>query len=130
MADRSDIDEVRTRTDIVSVVEKYVTLKRAGGKLKGLCPFHQEKTPSFVVSPEIGYWKCFGQCAEGGDVFKFIQKIENLTFPEALERLALQAGVTLTNRAPRSAPGSERAGLLCCPRRAKKTAFTGSMRWL
>lgn len=105
MADRSDIDEVRTRIDIVSVVEKYVTLKRAGGKLKGLCPFHQEKTPSFVVSPEIGYWKCFGQCAEGGDVFKFIQKIENLTFPEALERLALQAGVTLTSRAPRAAPG-------------------------
>ena len=105
MADRSDIDEVRTRIDIVSVVEKYVTLKRAGGKLKGLCPFHQEKTPSFVVSPEIGYWKCFGQCAEGGDVFKFIQKIENLTFPEALERLALQAGVTLTSRAPRPVPG-------------------------
>ncbi len=105
MADRNDIDEVRTRIDIVSVIEKYVTLKRAGGKLKGLCPFHQEKTPSFVVSPEIGYWKCFGQCAEGGDVFKFVQKIENLTFPEALERLALQAGVTLTSRAPRPAPG-------------------------
>ena len=107
MADRNDIDEVRTRTDIVSVIEKYVTLKRAGGKLKGLCPFHQEKTPSFVVSPEIGYWKCFGQCAEGGDVFKFVQKIENLTFPEALERLALQAGVTLTSRAPRSSPGTD-----------------------
>jgi len=103
MADRSDIDEVRTRTDLVSVVERYVTLKRAGRQLKGLCPFHQEKTPSFVVSPEIGYWKCFGQCGEGGDVFKFIQKIENLTFPEALERLALQAGVTLTSRQPRAA---------------------------
>ena len=102
MADRSDIDEVRTRTDLVSVVERYVTLKRAGSKLKGLCPFHQEKTPSFVVSPEIGYWKCFGSCGEGGDVFKFVQKIENLTFPEALERLALQSGVTLTRRAPRA----------------------------
>lgn len=111
MADRSDIDEVRTRTDLVSVVERYVTLKRAGRQLKGLCPFHQEKTPSFVVSPEIGYWKCFGQCGEGGDVFKFVQKIENLTFPEALERLALQAGVTLTSRQPRvaseAAPVSE-----------------------
>ena len=104
MADRSDIDEVRTRTDLVSVVERYVTLKRAGRQLKGLCPFHQEKTPSFVVSPEIGYWKCFGSCGEGGDVFKFVQKIENLTFPEALERLALQAGVTLTNRTPRASP--------------------------
>ncbi len=104
MADRSDIDEVRTRTDLVSVVERYVTLKRAGRQLKGLCPFHQEKTPSFVVSPEIGYWKCFGSCGEGGDVFKFVQKIENLTFPEALERLALQAGVTLTSRTPRASP--------------------------
>jgi len=105
MADRSDIDEVRTRTDLVSVVERYVTLKRAGRQLKGLCPFHQEKTPSFVVSPEIGYWKCFGSCGEGGDVFKFVQKIENLTFPEALERLALQSGVTLTRRAPRADSG-------------------------
>jgi DNA primase len=109
MADRSDIDEVRTRTDLVSVVERYVTLKRAGRQLKGLCPFHQEKTPSFVVSPEIGYWKCFGQCGEGGDVFKFVQKIENLTFPEALERLALQAGVTLTSRQPRAAAGADAA---------------------
>ena len=105
MADRSDIDEVRSRTDIVSLVERYVTLRRAAGKLKGLCPFHSEKTPSFVVSPEIGRWYCFGQCGEGGDVFKFIQKIENLSFPEALERLALQAGVTLTPRSPRPAPG-------------------------
>jgi len=102
MAERSDIDEVRARIDIVSVVEKYVTLKRAAGKLKGLCPFHQEKTPSFVVSPEIGRWHCFGSCSEGGDVFKFVQKIENLSFPEALERLALQANVTLTEWKPRA----------------------------
>ena len=102
MADRSDIDEVRTRIDIVSVVERYVTLKRSAGKLKGLCPFHQEKTPSFVVSPEMGRWHCFGSCSEGGDVFKFVQKIENLSFPEALERLALQANVTLTSRQPRT----------------------------
>jgi len=105
MADRSDIDEVRTRVDLVSVVERYVTLKRTGGKLKGLCPFHQEKTPSFTVSPEMGRWHCFGQCGEGGDVFKFVQKIENLSFPEALERLALQANVTLTRRAPMGADG-------------------------
>ncbi len=104
MADRSDIDEVRTRIDLVSVIERYVTLKRTGGKLKGLCPFHAEKTPSFTVSPDIGRWYCFGSCAEGGDVFKFVQKIENLSFPEALERLALQANVTLTSRSPR---GSE-----------------------
>lgn len=96
MADRTDIDEVRQRTDLVSVVEKYVTLRRSGRGLVGLCPFHQEKTPSFHVNPELGLWKCFGQCSEGGDVFKFVQKIDNLSFPEALERLALQAGVTLT----------------------------------
>ena len=100
MADRSDIDEVRRRTDLVSVVEKYVTLKRAGRGLSGLCPFHKEKTPSFHVNPELGLWKCFGQCNEGGDVFKFVQKIENLSFPETLERLALRAGVTLTCSAP------------------------------
>ncbi len=105
MADRSDIDEVRTRIDLVSVIERYVTLKRTGGKLKGLCPFHQEKTPSFTVSPDIGRWYCFGSCAEGGDVFKFVQKIENLSFPEALERLALQANVTLTSRNPRGGEG-------------------------
>lgn len=102
MADRRDIDEVRARVDIVSVVEQYVTLKRVGNRLKGLCPFHQEKTPSFHVNPDLGMWHCFGQCSEGGDVFKFVQKIENLSFPEALERLALRAGVTLTRDMGRS----------------------------
>ena len=104
MADRSEIDEVRARTDIVSVIERYVTLKRAGRRFRGLCPFHGEKTPSFNVDPEAGYFKCFG-CGEGGDVFQFVQKIENLTFPEALERLALAAGITL---APKY--GKENAG--------------------
>ena len=110
MADRSDIDEVRTRIDLVSVIERYVTLKRTGGKLKGLCPFHQEKTPSFTVSPEIGRWYCFGSCAEGGDVFKFVQKIENLSFPEALERLALQANVTLMGRGRSDTARGENGG--------------------
>lgn len=96
MADRSDIDAVLVRTDIVSLVEQYTTLKRAGTSFKGLCPFHQEKTPSFTVSPDKGWWHCFGQCSEGGDAIKFVQKIENLSFPEALERLALRSGVTLS----------------------------------
>jgi DNA primase len=95
MAERSEIDEVRSRTDIVSTIEQHVTLKRAGRNLKGLCPFHNEKTPSFQVNPDIGVWKCFG-CGEGGDVIKFVQKIENLSFVEALERLALRAGITLS----------------------------------
>lgn len=98
MTDRGEIDEVRRRADLVQVVEQYVTLKRAGTNLKGLCPFHNEKTPSFHVNPSLGLWTCFGECHESGDVFKFLQKIENLTFAEALERLALRTGVTLTRR--------------------------------
>ena len=97
MADRAEIDEVLQRTDIVGVIEKYVTLKRAGSRFRGLCPFHHEKTPSFNVDPEKGFYKCFG-CGEGGDAIKFVQKVENLSFGEALERLAQAAGVPLTNR--------------------------------
>jgi len=95
MAERSEIDEVRTRTDILAVVEQYVGLKKNGKVFKGLCPFHNEKTPSFQVSPEMERWHCFG-CGEGGDVIKFVQKIENLSFIEALEKLALRAGITLS----------------------------------
>jgi len=104
MATRDDVDTVRSRTDILQVVAPYVALKRSGRVWKGLCPFHNEKTPSFQVNPDLGRWHCFGQCGEGGDVFKFIQKVDNLTFPEALERLAIKAGVTLTreNLASRS----------------------------
>ncbi len=110
MSDRRDIDDIRARVDIVSVVEPYVTLKRAGRSFKGLCPFHQEKTPSFTVNPDLGTWYCFGSCGEGGDIFKFVQKIENLSFPEALERLALRAGVTLTKEPPRGGRESSRVG--------------------
>jgi DNA primase len=110
MADRSDIEAILARIDIVSLIEQYVTLKRAGRNFKGLCPFHQEKTPSFTVSPDIGRWHCFGQCGEGGDALKFVQKIENLSFPEALERLALRTGVTLTRLQGRNAsPESSQA---------------------
>jgi len=108
VSDRRDIDDIRARVDIVSTVEPYVTLKRAGRSFKGLCPFHQEKTPSFTVNPDLGTWYCFGSCGEGGDIFKFVQKIENLSFPEALERLALRAGVTLTKEQPR---GRQNAGV-------------------
>ncbi len=106
--DRRDIDEVRARIDIVSLIEPYVTLKRAGRVFKGLCPFHQEKTPSFTVDPALGRWHCFGSCSEGGDIFKFVQKMESLSFPEALERLALRAGVTLARQQAREArtPGA------------------------
>lgn len=110
MSDRRDIDDIRARVGIVSIVEPYVTLKRAGRSFKGLCPFHQEKTPSFTVNPDLGTWYCFGSCGEGGDIFKFVQKIENLSFPEALERLALRTGVTLTREQSRGPGQSSRVG--------------------
>jgi len=87
-------EEVRGRINIVDVISEYVALKRAGKSHKGLCPFHSEKTPSFTVSEDFQSWHCFG-CGEHGDVFSFLMKIENLTFVEAMERLAKRAGVEL-----------------------------------
>ena len=92
--DSNQIEEIKSRLDIVQVVEKYVPLRQAGKNFSGLCPFHHEKTPSFIVSPDIQRYKCFG-CGESGDMFNFIQKIENLDFPETLQRLAKEAGVEL-----------------------------------
>ena len=92
---REDVDTVRERARIEEIVGAYVTLKPAGvGSLKGLCPFHDERTPSFHVRPQVGRWHCFG-CGEGGDVISFVQKIDGLGFTEAVEHLAGRAGVTL-----------------------------------
>jgi len=91
----SDIAEVRDRTRIDEVIGEYVALRRAGaGSLKGLCPFHDEKSPSFQVSPSKGLFHCFG-CQEGGDTITFVMKVDHLTFSESVERLAAQAGITL-----------------------------------
>jgi len=90
----NQIEEIKNRLDIVNVVGRYVNLKQTGKNYVGLCPFHNEKTPSFVVSPDIQRYKCFG-CLESGDIFNFLQKIENIDFPEALEKLAKEAGVEL-----------------------------------
>lgn len=90
-----DIAAVRERARIDDVVREYVTLKGAGGgSLKGLCPFHDERSPSFHVTPSRGMWYCFG-CGEGGDVLNFVQKIDHLSFAEAVEKLAAKAGVEL-----------------------------------
>jgi DNA primase len=92
---RSDIDEVRSRTNLADIVGDYVTLKPAGGgSMKGLCPFHEERSPSFHVRPQVGFYHCFG-CGEGGDVFTFLQKMDHVTFSEAVERLAARLGYEL-----------------------------------
>ena len=96
-SNRNQIEEIKDRLDVVQVVEKYVKLKKSGKNYSGLCPFHNEKTPSFIVSPDLQRYKCFG-CGETGDIFNFIQKIENLDFPETLEKLAKDAGVRLEKK--------------------------------
>ncbi len=113
MAD-SVIEEIKRRLDIVDVVGQTVDLKRTGKSFKGLCPFHSEKTPSFTVSPERGTYHCFG-CGEGGDVFSFLQRRENLDFREALEELGRRAGVEVERGStprPDSAARAHRERLL------------------
>ncbi|MBC8139617.1 MAG: DNA primase [Fibrella sp.] len=94
----SEKEAIRQRTDIVELISAYTPLKKAGRTWKGICPFHNERTPSFTVDPERGRWHCFGACGIGGDVFKFLEKAENLTFLEAAERLAAKAGITLSRK--------------------------------
>ncbi|MDO7882158.1 DNA primase [Salinibacterium soli] len=92
---RSDIDEVRSRTNIADIVGDYVSLKSAGGgSMKGLCPFHEERSPSFHVRPQVGFYHCFG-CGEGGDVFTFLMKMDHVSFAEAVERMAARIGFEL-----------------------------------
>ena len=93
------IEEIKNKTDIVQLISEAVTLKKAGRNFKGLCPFHEEKSPSFMVSPERQMFKCFG-CQIGGDVFKFIMERERLEFGEALRLLADRAGVQLKDFRP------------------------------
>jgi len=90
----NQIEEVKTKTDIVSVIGERIELKKAGRNFKATCPFHGEKTPSFMVSPELQIFKCFG-CGEAGDVFNFLEKYEGMDFGEALKYLAQKAGVKL-----------------------------------
>ena len=89
------VDEVKSRLDIVEIISSYVTLDRSGQRYKAPCPFHQEKTPSFMVYPDRQSWHCYGACASGGDVFSFVMRAENLDFAETLKRLSQQAGVAL-----------------------------------
>ena len=89
-----DVARVREATDLVALVSEHVALKRVGRRFQGLCPFHQEKTPSFSVSPDKGVWHCFG-CQKSGDAITFVREVEHLDFVEAIERLAGRANITL-----------------------------------
>lgn len=97
MPTREEIEEIRARVNIADVVGRYVHLKPQGSRYVGVCPFHPDKSPSFTVSPEKGLYHCFG-CGEGGDVFRFLMAIERIEFPEAVRRLAEEAGVPLSHR--------------------------------
>ena len=94
MIDQKIIDEILARTDVPSLIGTYVTLKRAGANMNGLCPFHSERTPSFTVFPSDGSFYCFG-CGVGGNAITFVRRIENLEFTEAVSFLARRAGITL-----------------------------------
>src|SRR5262245_8792930 len=103
------IDEIRSRVDLVDLIGTYVPLKRAGERWKGLCPFHQEKTPSFTVNPKLGIFHCFG-CHAGGDAFEFLKRHDRIAFPEAARLRAERPGAPPPARGgPRADSGSRGA---------------------
>ena len=112
---QADVDEVKARINIADIVGERVALKSAGvGSLKGLCPFHDEKSPSFHVRPQVGYYHCFG-CGESGDVYSFLREMDHVSFTEAVERLAGRIGYSLHYEDGGSAPEtSGRSRLYAC----------------
>jgi DNA primase len=119
--------EVLARTDIGAFVGQYVSLRKRGNDLIGLCPFHAERTPSFHVHPDRGFFKCFG-CGAGGDVFTFYQRLENLTFPEALRALAARAGVELEPEPPGAARARSERETIFAANEAAAAFFHNSLR--
>ncbi|MGO9058070.1 MAG: DNA primase [Candidatus Binataceae bacterium] len=113
MAPFSDtqLEEVRSRADIVEVIGAHVRLRKAGRNFVGLCPFHGEKTPSFTVSREKGFFHCFG-CGAGGTVYNFLMRMEGVTFPEAVRSLANRYGITLPEERGDPRAGAEREAML------------------
>ena len=119
MIDQSVIEEIKARNDIVDLVSSYVSLKRAGSNMLGLCPFHSEKTPSFTVFPARQGYYCFG-CGAGGDVITFVRQIENLEYVPALEFLAKRVGITIPADATRRGVGFDRARMLSMNKEAAR----------
>lgn len=106
------VDEIKAKLDIVSYIQQYVPLRKAGRSYKACCPFHVEKTPSFVVNPDTQSWRCFGACNEGGDIFSFVQKRHGWSFSEALQELGRQAGVEVRKQTPEQKAKDERLDTL------------------
>lgn len=108
MRSMSDVQNVKSAVDVVDVVGRYVDLRPSGSSFKARCPFHEERTPSFMVWPDRQFWKCFG-CGESGDVISFVSKVENMDFPTALRRLAEIGGVELRSRSSQQRPDPNEA---------------------
>ncbi|MBI5124015.1 MAG: DNA primase, partial [Candidatus Omnitrophica bacterium] len=104
------IDQIQGRSDIVEIISRYIPLQKAGRNYRAPCPFHHEKTPSFIVSPDKQIYHCFG-CGAGGNVFSFVMKYENLGFPEVIEMLAEKAGVSLPRYTQKKESTSQAAEL-------------------
>ena len=101
MIDRDTVDRIFAAANIVDVISDFVTLKKRGTNYMACCPFHNEKTPSFVVSPAKGLFKCFG-CGKGGNAVTFVMEHENMTYPEALKYVAKKYGIEVHERPKRS----------------------------
>lgn len=113
------VEQIKEKTDIVGLISEYITLKKAGRNFKSPCPFHTEKSPSFVVSPERQMWHCFG-CGKGGDAFSFLMEYERMEFPEALRVLAVKAGITLVQQSHTGSMVSQKERLYQCNSLAKE----------
>lgn len=108
----SQIEEIKNKLDLADIIQGYIRLQKAGANFKAPCPFHGEKTPSFMVSPSKQIWHCFG-CGKGGDVFKFVMEIERIDFREALETLAQKTGVRLAKEDPKIQSEKNKAHGIC-----------------